>query len=338
MTTRKLTSTDAFVVVDLPEAPVAAGIVRLAPKVLVDGATWLARTQTYQFAVFGRRASGASAGINAAADGRVEALAAFVGEVGPDAAAGALLLEPGRGVGADDLADLRGSDPRPAAWWDQRDELRAVGVAAAAATASGGSLDGRTVAIEGFDANGPALAAALSAAGATIVAVGTASGTVAAADGLVPTALTEAWSAHGAGFPAELGEAGPAGAVLHAAADVLVVGSKAGALGHEAVPGVQARLVVPSGPIPVTAKALAALGRAGTVVLPDFLTTAGHLAAWPDGGGEPPADLPAAAADLVAGAVGGVLDHPSGPVLGACEQAETFLASWAEIPFGRPIA
>ena len=68
MTTRKLSTTDAFVVVDLPDAPVAAGVVRLAPKVLIDGATWLARSQTYQFAVFGRKASGASAGINAAAD------------------------------------------------------------------------------------------------------------------------------------------------------------------------------------------------------------------------------------------------------------------------------
>ena len=72
MTTRKLTSTDAFVVIDLDGAPTAAGIARLAPKVLVDGARWLARSQTYQFAAFGRPASGASAGINAPADGRAD--------------------------------------------------------------------------------------------------------------------------------------------------------------------------------------------------------------------------------------------------------------------------
>ena len=39
MTTRKLSTTDAFVVVDLPDAPAAAGVVRQAPKVLIDGTT-----------------------------------------------------------------------------------------------------------------------------------------------------------------------------------------------------------------------------------------------------------------------------------------------------------
>ena len=134
------------------------------------------------------------------------------------------------------------------------------------------------------------------------------------------------------------GEAGPAAEVLHAAADVLVLGSKTGVLDHDVAAGVQAKVVVPSGPIPVSAKALAALGRAGVVVLPDFITTGGHLAAWPVDGAPLPADLPAAAAELVAGAVAGVLDHPSGPVLGACEQAEAFLLTWVdELPFGRPI-
>jgi hypothetical protein len=302
VTTRKLSTTDAFVVVDLPDAPVAAGVVRLAPKVLIDGATWLARSQTYQFAVFGRKASGASAGINAAADARGDALAAFDAEVAPDAAAGTLLLEGGRGIDATDLAALRAADPRPVEWWEQRAVLRGVGIAAAARAACGGSLDGRTVAVEATD-DAAAVADALTALGATVAG----------------------------GAPA------PAAEVVTSAADVLVVGSKAGVLDHEAVPGVQAKVVVPSGPIPVTAKALAALGRAGVVVLPDFVTTAGHLVAWPDGGAALPADLPAAAAELVGGAVSGLLDHPAGPVLGACEQAEAFLTTWAEIPFGRPI-
>jgi glutamate dehydrogenase/leucine dehydrogenase len=304
VTTRKLTSTDAFVVVDLPAAPMAAGVARLAPKLLVDGAAWLARSQTYQFAAFGRKASGASAGVNAAPDARADALGAFVAELAPDVAAGTLLLEPGRGIGPDDLADLRAADPRPAEWWEQRAALRAAGFAAAAEAACGGSLDGRTVAVEGYDDTAPLVIAALTARGASIAG----------------------------------GDAAPAAEVLSAAADVLVIGSKAGVLDHEAVPGVQAKVVVPSGPIPVSAKALAALGRAGVVVLPDFVTTAGHLAAWPVDGAALPADLAAAAADLVATAVTPLLDHPSGPVLGACEQAEEFLLTWVdELPFGRPI-
>jgi len=338
VTTRKLTSTDAFVVVDLPDAP-AAGVARLAPKLLVDGATWLARSQTYQFAAFGRKVSGASAGVNSPPDARSEALAAFVGELVPDVASGSLLLEPGRGVGPADLADLRAADPRPAEWWDQRDGLRAAGVAAAAAVATGGSLDGRTVAVEGFDAGGPALVAALAARGATVVAVATTAGSVVDPAGFDAAALSGAWSTHGAAMTGEIGgEPGAGSAVLHASADVLVLGSKAGVLDHDAAAGVQATVIVPSGSIPVTAKALAALGRAGVVVLPDFVTTAGHLAAWPVDGGAVSTDLPAAAAALVEGGVAGLLDHPSGAVLAGCEQAEAFLATWTEIPFGRPIA
>ena len=338
MTTRKLSTTDAFVVVDLPDAPLAAGIVRSAPKVLVDGATWLARSQTYQFAVFERQASGASAGVNAPTDERAAALAAFASELEPDAAR--LLLEPAKGVGPDDLAALRAGDPRPPEWWDLADELRATGVVAAAARSLGGDLSGRTVAIEGFDASGPALLAALAERGATVVAVATASGAATAAAGSDLSALGEAWSAHGPGLVGELGgESLPAGAVLGADADVLMIGSKAGVLGHEIAEDVRARVVVPHGAIPVTAKALAVLGRAGTVVLPDFVTTAGHLAAWPVAGAAVPADPAATAATLVEVAVGAVLDHPKGPVLGACEQAEAFLATWCDdLPFGRPLA
>ena len=48
----KLPDTDAFVVEDLDGASTHVGIVRLAPKILVDGATTLARSMTYLFASF----------------------------------------------------------------------------------------------------------------------------------------------------------------------------------------------------------------------------------------------------------------------------------------------
>jgi hypothetical protein len=102
---------------------------------------------------------------------------------------------------------------------------------------------------------------------------------------------------------------------------------------------VRASAVVPWGPIPVTAKALAELRRAGVTVVPDFVATGGHLVAWPDVDAAPVGDLRAAAAESVAGVLGEVMDHPSGPLLGACEQAEAFLATWCdELPFGRPLA
>jgi hypothetical protein len=123
-----------------------------------------------------------------------------------------------------------------------------------------------------------------------------------------------------------------ANAVLHADVEILVAGSKVGLIGLANADNVKARMIVPSGPMPVSAKALASFGRSGVVVLPDFVTTSGHLAAWPvDGSSTDPAAL-------VGDAIAQIIDAPNGPLLGACEVAEAFLESWATVPFGRPIA
>lgn len=337
MTTRKLTTVDAFVINDLDDAPLSAGIVRLAPKLLIDGATWLARSQTYLFASFERRIGGASAGINSPADARAEAIAAFVAEFAPDAAT--TLLDAGKGLGAAEIAALRSTDPRPSGFHDAATALRVEGVAAAAALALGG-LESRTVAIEGFDAAGLELARALTLAGAHVVAVSTAAGTAISEAGFDLGSLTDAWNAHGADLVANLGvDSAAAWALFGAKADALFVGSKAGALDHKGAAHVKARVVVPTGPLPVTAKALAMLTAAGTVVLPDFIVTAGPLVAWPAEGAEAPADPAGAARELVTGALGEVLDHERGALLAACERAESFLLTWrSDLPFGRPIA
>lgn len=297
VTTRKLTSTDGFVVIDLDDAPLSVGIVRSAPKVLVDGATWLARSETYRFAFFGRKVSGASAAVNAPADTKAEAIAAFVAELSDEAFA-SVHLSAGRGVSSEDLQSLRARDPRPEAWWLQRDVNTAIGIVAAADQALGG-LAGRSVAVEQFDAMSASLVERFRSAGATIV---------------------------------EPSDTEDPNAILHVDADVLVAGSKVGVIGHANVDNVKARLVVPSGPMPVTAKALASFGRSGTVVLPDFVTTSGHLAAWPSDDSTDDADV------LVREGLSKVMNHANGPLLGACEVAEAFLVSWASVPFGRPIA
>jgi hypothetical protein len=138
---RRLDSTDAFLVVDLPDAPFAVGLLRAAPKVLVDGAELLARAATYAFATFGVRASGASAGVNAKPDDRDGAVEAVVDELAPEVAAGRLHLSPGTGVTDGDLAT-----------WpvDPLDEsLVARGAVAAAAAFLGGAAGGRTAAVHG---------------------------------------------------------------------------------------------------------------------------------------------------------------------------------------------
>jgi len=297
VSTRKFTTIDGFVVVDLDDAPASFGVVRSAPKVLVDGARWLARSSTYQFAVFGVQASGASGAVNAPADAKAAAVATAVAELSGDAWS-TVHLTAGRGVAESEFAALRQRDPRPADWFERRDASLVAGLVAAADRAAGG-LTGTTVAVEQFDAATTALVDALSAAGATVV---------------------------------EIDESLGADAAVHADASVLFIGSKVGLLGDHLVSHVRARCIVPTGPMPVTTKALAALGRAGVVVLPDFVTTGGPLASWP---GDGPDGDPAA---LVADRLASVLDHPKGPLVGACEEAEAFLASWTTVPFGRPIA
>lgn len=284
---QKLTTTDGFIVFDLDDAP-ALGIVRLAPKVLRDGAELLARSTTYAAASFGLRISGASAGINAKPDGRDAAVGAFLEEVAELVASDRWLPGPGLGITPDDLSPLPKAEQRALAF----DQTTSGESGVAAALGVLGSLDGRRVGIVG---NGPlteAAAASVSANGAT------------------PEPQ--------ASFDADC--------------DVLLVAGKTGALDHDLAATVQAKVVVPLTPVPVTARALAVLGRADIVVVPDFLSTAAPLltAMDPDGGD---------AAERVRAAVAELAAEGTNLWMAAALRAEQFLTTWQpKLPFGRPLA
>ncbi len=303
MALRKLTSTDAFVVVDLDGAP-ASGVVRRARKILQGGAKDLARSATYTFGAFGIERSGASAGINAEGDGADGAVASFVEELRPTVEGGELHLDPAKGVSPEQLGELRAASPLGELAGST--ELLASGVLAATAWALGGTLAGSTVAIEGEAAAPPVLRSLLVEAGATVIDVWGVD--------------EKPWLIWGADV------------------DAILTGSKAGALNHQGTEQITARAIVPWGPIPVTTKAFAQLWRAGDVtVLPDFVTTAGPLL-----GGLVEGALPDAAVE-VSGRITAVLDevaaHDDGVFLGACHRAEEFIASWhGAKPFGRPLA
>ncbi len=284
---QKLTSTDGFIVFDLGDSP-AVGVVRLAPKVLRDGAELLARSTTYTAASFGLQVGGASAGINATPDDRDAALAAFLDEVAPLVESGRLVLGPGLGITPDDLASLAKAEQRSRAF----DQTTAAESAVAAALGALGSLDGRRVAIVG---NGPlteAAAASVSANGAT------------------PEPQAD--------FDADC--------------DVLLVAGKAGVLEHDLAATVKAKVVVPLTPVPVTTRALAVLGRADVIVVPEFLATAAPLLAAmdPDGGD---------AAERVSASVADLAGEGTNLWMAAALRAEAFLQSWQDaLPFGRPLA
>ena len=339
MRIQKLEGTDAFIVFDLDEAPCSIGITRVAPKILVDGATALARTNTYLFATFGQQIGGASAGINAKPDEAGAAIEAFVAEVGPLVEAGTFLPDAGKGLAETDLAPLRTHDPRAAELRDAAPALLAAGVSAAADVAAGG-LDERAVAIDGIDGNTAAIVAALAARGARIVAISGAKGAAMSAGGFDTATLLSALGEHGPAVVEHLGgEVQSAGAIYSVEADVLLSGSKVGAIDHDVAGSVTAKVIVPTAPVPVSAKALAALARSGTIVLPDFITIAGpQFAAFAEAG----ASVESVVAEIehnVRGVLDLVLDHEDGPVLGACYRAEEFLRTWQDVaPFGRPLA
>ena len=341
MAIHKLTSTDAFVAFDLDGAP-AAGIVRAAPKILQGGAKDLARSMTYTFATLEMQRGGASAGINAQPDDRAAAIAAFASELTPMAADGALALDAGKGVATDQLAELNAADDRSdlASQAHGDDTLGAhlagLGPVVAAAAAVGG-LDGKKIAIEGFGATGPALAAAAAAQGATIVAISTTKGSKSDAGGLDPAELSGAWAESG---DAMLGDdADAAWKVFGAEADILFAGSKAGAINHETAGRLGASAVVPHGALPFTARALAVMQRADITLVPDFISLAAPaVAAWPGDASDADAVI-AKATNAIESAISETLSHDDGAFLGACYRAEAFLSTWQEsLPFGRPLA
>jgi hypothetical protein len=155
----KLTGTDGFVVTDLADATTSVGIARLAPKVLREGVELLARSVTYAFASFGIAGhGGASGAINAKPEARDDAVAAFVDEMREPAEAGRLVLAPGTGLSAADLA--------PLGWAEPDATLTAAGALAAARVA--GPTDWRTAAVVGTGPVCEAATAQLGEAGATL--------------------------------------------------------------------------------------------------------------------------------------------------------------------------
>ena len=269
---RKLTSTNAFVAVDLAEAP-GHGVVRCAPKILQGGAKDLARSTTYALAALERQETGISAGINAAPNDRDSAVAAFAQEVdGWDAG---YYLTAAKGVEAASLGAIEQADDAV---------LLAAGVVAAGLTAC---PDAGTAVVDG--SAGPELVAELANRGLTIVEA-------------EQPLITEA--------------------------DLLFVGFKVGAIDHGTADRLRTRAVVPTGPLPLTTRAIAHCRRNGVLALPDFVTTAGPLVGDAD-----------SARDVISEIISSVVGHTDGPVLGACERADTFLAGWQDdLPFGRPMA
>ncbi|MGI9623545.1 MAG: hypothetical protein ACR2PK_11965 [Acidimicrobiales bacterium] len=341
MAIHKLTSTNAFVAFDLEGVP-ASGLVRCAPKILQGGAKDLARSQTYTFATAEMKKGGASAGINAQPDERDTAITAFVEELTPMSSEGALSLDAGKGVTADLIQPLRDADDRSSLGLSEVDgetlasHLAGLGPVIAAGEVVGG-LDGRRVAIEGFGASGPLLAATAARRGARVVSISTTKGNVSSADGFGDDELREMWGQNAEAMVGD--DADPAWKVFGAEVDVLFAGSKAGAINHDTADRLACNVVVPHSPLPYTARALAVMQRGNITAVPDFIPLAAPAFAWWPEPNATADDAIATATAAVESAIAETRSHEDGFFLGACYRAETFLGSWLdELPFGRPLA
>jgi len=340
MRIHKFSTTEAFIAIDLEGAEASSGPVRWAKKVLQGGAKDLARSQTYTYAVLGMARGGASAGISTEGPDRDAAIEAFVTEAADLVAAGTYLPDAAKGVAADELTALAAADPRDTARSGAfTDRCEGLGTAVVAEKTLG-SLDGRTVAIEGFGSTGSALAAAVTERGAKVIAISTATGTVTSATGFPAPALATSWDALGADLVNDLGEPTPARAIFGTDADVVFAGSKMGVIDHTvAAQLTNAAAVVPCGRLALTARGLAVLRSAGVAAPADFVALAGStLALWGDVN-RADEEILAGVAKVLGDLSAGYATHEDGPLLAACYDAEDFLSTWQEtLPFGRPLA
>lgn len=288
MLVHHLSSVNGEIVFDLdPEVVGAcAGGTRMVDDVTVDELALLARAMTYKFGAFEGRLGGAKAGIRPRLlDSREETLQRYCDEIRPLVEARRFFTGADLGTTTADFASLD-SDPAPSVFDAVIDgigfeELVTGRGVVAAASAWLGSLEGRTVAVEGFGKVGHGVAREVVRRGGRVVAVSTLRGAVAHAGGFDIDELIEARAEHGESFVHHLGLDVHLPRELHELrVDVLVPGARVGVLDGDLAPRVQARVVAPAANVPWTVAGLDALRANGVVPLPDFVCNGGAVLAY----------------------------------------------------------
>ena len=119
-------------------------------------------------------------------------------------------------------------------------------------------------------------------------------------------------------------------AALAIECDIAFTKTGVGALDHEALAQPGPARIISLNPLAMTARGLAVASRAGTTMVPDFLSAAGQYLAALDR-----VDITEATHQIV----DQLSDAGVESFVRACEQAEDHLRTWAsELPFGRPLA
>jgi glutamate dehydrogenase (NAD(P)+) len=273
----------------------------MLPDVDRDEVARLARAMTWKFAHCGVPYAGAKAGVRFAGGDRAAVWAAYRRALEPHR--DIFLTGPDMGTFPADFLD--GGD-RPLPLWAQSHEGLGMddlatghGVKAAAEAALvhlGRTLEGATVALEGFGKVGAGTARACARAGARIIGVSTVHGLLAAQEGLDVDELLALRAAHGD----RLVEHGPhpvrpREALFELECDVLVPGARPDSITSEVARRVRCQVVSPGANIPYAPGAVEMLDARGILAVPDFVSNSGgvHLYVTVDQGAEPTAALAA---------------------------------------------
>jgi glutamate dehydrogenase (NAD(P)+) len=275
---------DALIVIDHDLFPVSAGGTRMLPDVDTREVARLARAMTWKFAVCGVRYAGAKAGIRFEGGDRDAVLSAYRRALTPFR--DVFLTGPDMGTRPSDFVtpDLVGDLPlwaRSHEGLGMDDLATGHGVKSAAEAALAHlerSLEGATVAIEGFGKVGAGTARACARAGAHVVAISTMHGLLADPAGLDVEELLELRGRFGDRLVQNAAlEARPREELFELEVDVLVPGARPDSITRRAAERVRCAIVSPGANIPYAPGAVETLHRREIVAIPDFISNSGGV-------------------------------------------------------------
>jgi glutamate dehydrogenase (NAD(P)+) len=342
----RLQSVDGFIAFDLDDCRVNAGGTRLAPDVSEREARLLARAMTYKFAALELQMGGAKAVVRGGLDDHAELMRRYCEEIRPLVESVRFLTGPDLGTFEADFATLRrpgetGVMSQPMDGIPFEDVLTGFGVVVAAETALG-SLDGRSLAIEGFGKVGGGVAREAVRRGAKVVALSTLAGSVANAGGIDVEDLWCLRAKHGDDLVRHLRlEVRPPAALFEVEADVLVPGARTGVIDTERARRAAARVIAPAANVPYVAAAPEVLGARGVLALPDFICNAGAVLGYVSNTVASHREMLDLVERRIADLITAAMKHPRGAFAGGCSLAEEFLRGWREpsgMPSGPPLA
>lgn len=287
----------AVVVIDTAVFGVAAGGIRMLPDITTEEIIHLARAMTYKFAILDIPVGGAKSGIFAdpSSPDRDRIIDSYGRHITPFLKQ--LMYIPGADMGTSDrdvariyeVAGVKELAPsgltlREKEGMPLEDHLTGYGVVVAAKTACeliSLSINGATVAIEGFGKVGGGVARYMARSGAKVVAVSTIEGAVYNPDGLDVEKMLEMRKKLGDKVVLEYenGEHIGREELFTLPVDILVPGARPYVINKGNADKIQAKLIAPGANIPVTDEADEILLQRGVVVLPDFVANSGGVIA-----------------------------------------------------------